>query len=300
MVSLEEKSSYQVRINESQKLTAFSNLLLGKSISQTEIADINESDEIYFEIVKAIQTNDKSLFETYFNKKNKSNPNKESPSPFVNDDFLIFCLIVGIIKFACDKSWIKNIVSLRGRNAFTITLENIINENFYSTSNLPEIILMFFKLQTPTLITNDFLTIAFKSISDNQTLFESKSDFHIICSIRAYDLIIELKESTEGSEVNLLKEFNTKFIARLKVITWFVQTIILILLLYGVIKIITLKPEIKNLFDKIGSVMKVLSLIGISQLGNFFPFIKKKLFEAMLKLFGYPRDLLKKSDTNVD
>ena len=111
MVSLEEKSTYQVRINESPKLTAFNNLLLGKPTIQPDIADLKESDELYYAIVTAIQTNDKTLFETYFNKKNKSNPSKESPSPFVNDDFLIFCLIVGIIKFGCDKSWIKNIIS---------------------------------------------------------------------------------------------------------------------------------------------------------------------------------------------
>lgn len=294
MVSLENKSTYQARINESPKLTAFNNLLLGKSIIQPEIIDLKESEEIYYGIVKAIQLNDKTLFETYFNKKNKSNPSKESPSPFVNDDFFIFCLIVGIVKFNCDKSWIKNIISLRSRNNYTITLENIINENFYSKSNLPEIVLMFFKLNNQALITNDFLTTTFKNICDNTALFENKSDFHIVCSIRAYDLIIELKESTDGSEVNLLKQFNVKFIARLKVVTWVVQTIILILLLYGIIKIISLNPEIKNSFDKIGSVMKVLSLFGISQLGNFFPFIKRRLYEILLRLFGYPNELINK------
>ncbi|ULQ52158.1 hypothetical protein [Flavihumibacter fluvii] len=300
MVSLEEKLTYNVRINESPKLTAFNNLLLRKAIRQSEVDDIKEVDEIYYAIVNAIHTNDKILFETYFNKKNKSNPSKESPSPFVNDDFLIFCLIVGILKFGCDKSWIKNIISLRGRNIFTITLENIINENFYSTSNLPEIVLMFFKLNNQALITNEFLTTTFKSISDNVTLFESKSDFHILCSLRSYDLIIELKESNDGSEVNLLKMFNLKFLARTKVITWFVQTTILILLLYWIFKTISINPEIKNTFDKIGSVMKVLSLFGISQLGNFFPFIKRKLYEIMLRIFGYPKDLIKKLKNKDD
>ena len=300
MVSLEEKSTYQTRVNESPKLTAFNNLLLGKSILQPEANDLNESDEIYYGIVTAIQTNDKVLFETYFNKKNKSNPSKESPSPFVNDDFLIFSLIVGIIKFGCDKSWIKNIISLRSRNSFTVTLENIINENFYSKSNLPEIVLMFFKLHNQASITNEFLTTSFKSISDNVALFESKSDFHILCSLRGYDLIIELKDSADGSEVKLLKEFNLRFLTRIKTMAWLVQTIILISLLYGVIEIISFKPEIKAFFDKIGSVLKVFGLIGISQLGNIFPFIRMKLFELMLRVFGYPKDLIKKVNANKD
>ena len=294
MVSLENKSTYQARINESPKLSAFNNLLLGKSILQPELTDLKESEEIYYGVVKAIQINDKTLFEAYFNKKNKSNPSKESPSPFVNDDFFIFCLIVGIGKFNCDKSWIKNIISIRSRNHYTITLENIINENFYSKSNLPEIVLMFFKLNNQALITNDFLTTTFKSICDNTALFENKSDFHIVCSIRAYDLIIELKESTDGSEVNLLKEFNLKFVSRIKILAWFIQTIILIALLYGTIEIISFKPEVKAFFDKIGSVLKVFGLFGISQLGNIFPFIKRKLFEIVLRLFGYPKELINK------
>ena len=158
---------------------------MGKPILKPDVANLKESDEIYYAIVTAIQTHNKILFETYFNKRNKSNPSKESPSPFVNDDFLIFCLIVGIIKFGYDKSWIKNIISLRGRNAFSITFENIIYENIYSTSNLPEIVLMFFKLYNQNLITNDVLTTTYKSIVDNTTLFESKSDFHKLFSIRA-------------------------------------------------------------------------------------------------------------------
>jgi hypothetical protein len=300
MVPLEEKFIYQVRINESPKLSAFNNLLLSKPIIKLDIADLNESDEIFFSIVNAIQTNNKTLFEAYFNKKNKSNPSKESLSPFVNDDFLIFCLIVGILKFGCDRNWIKNIISLRGRNSFTITFDNLINENLYSKSNLPEIVLMYFKLRDQALITNDFLTTTFKSISGNPSLFESKSDFHILCSVRAYDLIIELKESTDSSEVDLLKRFNRKFLARIKVTSWLVQTVILISLLYSTIEIISLKPEIKTFFDKIGSVLKVFGLFGISQLGNVFPIIRKKLYELILRLFGYPKELIKRLDTKSD
>ena len=74
-------------------------------------------------------------------------------------------------------------------------------------------------INDPSLITNDFLNTTFKSISENTTLFESKSDFQILCAIRAYDLIIELKEASDGSEINLLKEFNAIFIKRIKILS---------------------------------------------------------------------------------
>lgn len=291
MVSLEDKVNYHFRINESQKLTAFNNLLLGKPFSPN--SDTIETEEIYFRIASAIHLNDKATFETYFSKKRKSNPSKEYPSPFVNDDFLIFCLIVGIIKFNEDKSWIKNIISLRSRNAVTITFENLLIDNFYSRNNLPEIVLMFFQLIDQSLINNDILTTAFKSISENTTLFESKSDFHIICSIRAYDLIIILKESPNGGEVYLLREFNKKFLKRIKVLAWIVQTIVLIVIFYLGIEIVSVYPAVKEYIDKIGSVLKVLGIIGLSQIGNVLPKVRKKSYEIILLLFGYPKHLVK-------
>lgn len=293
MVSLENRINYSLRINESQKLTAFNNLLLNKNIYSLQKQELNESDEIYFGLVNAIHTNDQAVFENYYNKKNKSHPSKESPSPFVNDDFLIFCLIVGITKFGLDKSWIKNIVSIRSRNAITITLENILNENYYSKSNLYEIVLMHFQLNNSSLITNALLNDAFRGISENTALFECKSDFQILCAIRAYDLIIELKEAPDGSEINLLKQFNSRFLIRVKILSWFIQTLFLVAILYTTMEIISFMPPIKVFFDKLGSVLKIFGLFGISQLGSISPIMKRKSYENLLRILGYPKVLTK-------
>lgn len=73
MVPLEEKTGYLSRVTESHKLTAFNNLLLGKTIIVPESQDLNESEEYYFEIVNAIQKNKKVDFEKYFEKNVKVN-----------------------------------------------------------------------------------------------------------------------------------------------------------------------------------------------------------------------------------
>lgn len=300
MVSLENRTDYSLRINESPKLTAFNNLLINKTIASLQNQELNESEEIYFGLINAIQANEKAIFENYYNIKNKSHPSKESPSPFVNDDFLIFCIIVGITKFNLDKSWIKNIISIRGRNTITITLENILNENYFSKSNLPEIVLMYFQLNNPALISNNLLNDAFRSISENTALFESKSDFQILCAVRAYDLIILQKEAPDGSEVNLLKTFNAAFVKRIKVLSWFVQTIILFAVFYEAFELVSKYPSVKTFFDRIGSVLKVFGIIGLSQIGNIFPVIRRKSNEAMLRLFGYPSGLIKKLNKKED
>lgn len=282
-----------MRVNESPKLTAFNSLMLGRPFTLPSDSYSNEIDEIYFGIVNAIQNNDKSTFETHYDKKKKSNPTKESPSPFVNDDFLIFCVIVGVMKFGADKAWIKNIISLRSRSSITITFENILTENYFSKSNLPEIVLMFLQLIDQSLINNDILNIAYKSISDNSLLFQNRNDFYILCSIRAYDLIIELKVAPDGSEIVLLREFNAKFLKRIKLLSWLVQSIILVLIFYAGFEIISRYPSAKKMIDQIGSVLKALGIIGLSQLGNLLPVVKKKSYEIMLRLFCYPLNLMK-------
>lgn len=292
MVSLENRADYSFRINESPKLTAFNNLLLNRTTILTQNLDLNESDEIYLGLIQSILATEKTTFIYFYNKKNKSHPSKESPSPFVNDDFLIFCLIVGIEKFSLEKNWIKNIVSIRVRNGITITFENILNENYYSKDNLSEIVLMYFQLINPSLITNDLLNEAYIGLSKNTELFEGKSDFQILCALRAYDLIILLKESPSGSEINLLKKFNLAFLKRVKLLSWLVQTAILAALMYGAIELISYNPSIKTFFDKFGTVLKIFGIFGLSQIGNAFPVFKRKSYDSLLRIFGYPAELI--------
>lgn len=295
MVSIVDKFSYLNRISDSPKLSAFNQLLMGNTIAQQHGNEVSEADEIYFNIISAIQSNDKTAFEISYGKKSKSNPGKESPAPFVNDDFLIFCIILGVSKFKIDKSWIKNIVSIRGKNAITTTLDNLLTENYFSTSNLPEIVFMFLQNINTSLITNDFLNSTYLRINENPTLLDSKSDFQILCAIHSYNAIILLKEAPEGSEIQLLKLFGTSFVKRMKVLSWLMQAVILAGLIYGLLKLPVYSPATVEIINKYSFAFTVLGALGITLLGNQLTFISKKTHELTMRLFGYPKGLIKKS-----
>jgi hypothetical protein len=292
MVSIENRISYMERINESPKLKAFHNFILGKDVS-TLSNNVSDVDEQFFKILSTIQTNNKSEFEEIYVKKSKSNPNKDSPAPFVNDDYLIFCLIIAIIKFDIDKIWIKNIISIRNRNVTTITLENILNENYSSTSNQSEVVLMFLHLCNQSKINNDLLNIAFKNITENTTLLENRNDFHIMCAFRAYDLIIIQKEASEGNEITSLKNFNQNFKKRIKVLSWILQAVIFFGLIYGLFKLPIYSPETIPFIDKYNFVFTIIGVSGFTLIGNQIPFIKNKSQELLMRLFGYPKELIK-------
>lgn len=292
MVSIENRISYMERINESPKLKAFHNFILGKDVS-TLSNNVSDVDEQFFKILSAIQTNNKSEFEEIYVKKSKSNPSKDSPAPFVNDDYLIFCLIIAITKFDIDKTWIKNIISIRNRNVTTITLENILNENYSSTSNQSEVVLMFLHLCNQSKISNDLLNIAFKNITENTTLLENRNDFHILCAFRAYDLIIVQKEASEGNEITSLKNFNQNFKKRIKILSWILQAGVFFGLIYGLFKLPIYSPEIIAFIDKYNSVFTIIGVSGFTLIGNQIPFIKNKSQELLMRLFGYPNELIK-------
>lgn len=294
MVSLESKFAYIERVNASPKLRAFHDLLSEKNISFWHENNLSDADELFIGIISSIQTSNKEKFETIYQKKSKSNPTKDSLLPFVNDDFLIFSLIVGIKKYDIDTSWIKNVVAIRSRNAITITLENILNENYYSTINLPEVVLMYFQLIDESFITNNLLDSAYKSVSENAALFENRSDFQILCATSAYDIIIRLKNAPEGSEVYLLKQFNLKFVKRIKVLSFLLQLSILLFLLYCLLQLPVYSPELIIWINKYGYVFTVLGALGVTLIGNQFNFIKRKSQELTMRMFGYPRGLIKK------
>lgn len=233
----------------------------------------------------AFQTNNKSLFEEYYNIKRKSNPNKESPPPFVNNDFFIFSLLIGIIKFNIDKTWMQNVLSIRNRTPITITFENILNEDYISKSNSKEIILIYLYLSKNKNLTNNLLTDTYQHISNNtEQIFNKKNEFYILSSLRAYDLIIEQKEYSHS-----LLIFQKRFLQRIKYLSWIVQTGVFIILLLGVVQLISLVPSINDLFNKFDPIFGVL---GFSIVGNFIAPFSKLTYTIIAQLLGYPKELL--------
>lgn len=279
------------RVNESPKLKVFHHFLLGNEISYLSNNDSN-LDEQFFKLVLAIQTNNKTLFEEIYIKKSKSNPSKDSPAPFVNDDYLIFSMIIGICKFGTEKNWIKNIISIRNRNVTTITFENILNENYSSISNQAEIVLTFLSLYNQSKINNDLLNAALKSITENTNLLENKNDFHTLCAFKAYDFVIYQKEASEGNEITLLKNFNQKFKTRIKFLSWILRAGISFYLVYAAIKLPKYSAETVNVLNEYEFLFNVLGIFGITLVSNLIPFVKRKSQELLMRLFGYPKELI--------
>lgn len=296
MVLIEKRLKYLDKINTEPKLKliAFYSMLKVKPVSYDEDKALSEPDRIYYGIINSIVSNNESDFLHYYKIRSRSKPRDKFSSPFVSDDFLIFSLLIGIVKFGVDRDWINSILPIRSKNEITETFQNIIKEDYFSLSNIPEIVLCFLNLTNKYLINNDITNRAYLKIKDDFKLFSNHNDFKILCTLNAYDIIIDLKEIPRGSRISLLEKFNEKFNKRITILYWIIQ----VLFFYGIISLLislpNYNPKIIYLIEKYNYVFTVFGALGLSLIGNQVVIYKDKIKELMKMALGYPKELIDK------
>ena len=91
MVSIEERISYLNKIQQIPKIKLFFDLLNDKQCV-TNIANV---DVAYIGFINSLSNNNEQKFKEFYNDFSRKKPSSESL--WINDDFLIFTLILGIM-----------------------------------------------------------------------------------------------------------------------------------------------------------------------------------------------------------
>ena len=283
MVFIEEKHNYLSNLTDQPKQKALFALVSEEGI-QSPRNDVSETDAIYYSSIQAIQKNSKEEFNSQYAKISKRKVSENSAAPFVHDDFLIFTLVIGVLKFDCDKDWLLGVIRNRAKGKTTTTFENLLTGNHQSKVNNQSIVLAFLFLLDKSKITNDQLNEAYNAISDTKESFNN--DFIRIIHYRAFDIIIQFKLPRDTDEVSRLLEFETRFKKRINVFSILAYNAFLIFILYGAYQTLQYLPEDKKLVvDDLNLIIGLGAIIGLS--GNFIPKLKTKFQELILKAFGY-------------
>ena len=296
MVLIEKRLKYLAKINTESKLKliAFYSMLKVNPVIYDEDRALSEADEIYYGVINSIISNNESDFLHYYKIRSRSKPSDKFSSPFVSDDFLIFSLLIGIVKFGVARDWINSILSIRSKNEITETFQNIIKEDYFSLSNMPEIVLCFLSLTNKSLINNDLTNRAYFKIKDDFKLFDNQNDFKILCTLNAYDIIIDLKEIPRGSRISLLEKFDKKFNKRITVVFLIIQVVFF----YGIISLLislpNYNPKVIDLIEKYNYVFTFFGALGLSLIGNQVAIYKDKIKELIKMALGYPKELIGK------
>ena len=194
MVSLEKRGEYLKGILENEKFLIFYNFILsnGTSVAGESVALSDVIDESFVGILEAICSSDRQNFEKYYSQYSTRVPSLTSP--FVNDDYLVFSLIIGVKKFNIPKEWIERVLQSRkctsdDCNQSLVTFKNILLGNYNSLDNHFGTILVFQSILKEDLLLPSNKAKFYAGITS--TIFPSKkSDFLNIIELNSYDLLI--------------------------------------------------------------------------------------------------------------
>jgi len=281
MVPLEIRTNYLQQIADNWLLFSFNEFLHRQNYQISN--ELNEIDSVYLDSINGILNNDEDLFNRAFNIVSRRVPQSGSQSPFVHNDFLIFVLVAGIVKFNIDRLWINQILKLKAKNAITTTFENILIEDFGSKSNNHSVAFCFAYLIRPQEVTKNLQDSTYNEITTNGNLFNDKNDLIKLCSISAFDIIILSRQITDTQRFDSLIQFQTKFLKRVKITAKVIYNILILLVVVGVYKLVGLTPALKERANDIAIVTGILG----AGIGNYFSGFSVKIEVVIRKLLGH-------------
>ena len=283
MVFIEERHNFLSELADKPKQKALFTLVSDESLQPTN-NEVSETDAIYYACIEAIKNNHRERFNNQYSRISKRKVSQNSTAPFVHDDFLIFTLVIGVLKFEYEKEWLLGLINSRPENAITTTFENIIKGNHQSKANIQSLILVFLYLMDKTKITNEILVQAYKALSGTEQPFNN--DFMRIIHYRAFDIIIQFKLPRNADEISRLLSFEKRFKKRVNVLSYIVYNSLLLFLLIGAYLILESLPE--DWKSKINDLAVILGLAGTGLFGNFIPKLKIKIKVTLMSILGYP------------
>lgn len=283
MVPLENRLKYIEKVSSLPKVEAFRKLIFSEDIRNIKSQSIASTDDIYYGCLAAISTSDKVEFDKLYTKLNRRIVNADDPAPYVHDNLLVFTLVVGVVKFSLKADWLRQLLTARKRTDVTITLENLLNSNYQSKSNIAALVVTFLDQIDSFQFTDGLLQDAYRSITSESQLLDSQDDLVILASLKAYDIVV-LQKSPDNKELNFLQEFKRRFLSRTEAFAIVIYNLFLALIIFALYKLMHLNPEFKETLDEVGGVF---GFLGVGLIGNFIPEIRSWAIVFTRKLLGY-------------
>lgn len=211
MVSLIDRSPYLQNLVTNEKTRIFYEFLYSQAnLKFQDDTDLIAADKIFLNVLISLRNNDEKLFFENYNEISKRSPSAESSSlPFINDDFLIFSLIVGVFKFNGNRDWLISVLEKRKCSneectRMLTTYRNILAENYISQENHFGMILVFQNLILQDILSGKEKSHYYQLISSS--IFPHfKSEFLNLIELKSFDLLNSESLISADSDFNASK-----------------------------------------------------------------------------------------------
>lgn len=303
MVSLDKRGEYLAGILGNEKFLIFYNFIvsngtsvIGKNPSSSEVIDDN-----FMGILEAICDTNAQVFQKHYSQYSLRTPS--SNSPFVNDDYLLFSLIIGVKKFGLSQEWVEKVLQVRKCTSddckqTLITFKNILLQNYNSLDNHFGIILLFQSILNIELLIPNNKAKLYLDITSS--VFPSKrSDFLNIIELRSYDVLINEQLLSSDSEYQKYKEIVQNIELRVIQASNFIFYLICLIAVIGVLWSYYKYDNVKEIVQNFEAIFGFLGLPGVIVM----IFNKEKItnyFARQLRTFWGTTPLFKIKNGNYD
>lgn len=280
MVPVEEKCAISKIIESNTKSSAFSKFLNNEAI-EDNIENISPKE--YVKILKAISANNSNDFNKHFEEYTKRSLDKESP--FIYDNYLIFALIVGALRFNIKNDWLQKLLALREQNlneperSITVSFKNLINSNILTQDGFQSIILSGLVLINKASIN---ATLIKNVIMSNSNLIRVATKDAFLGSILLFSErhIAILASSEENVQ---LKEFEERFLKRVSILQNAIYSLVVGVLILLWFLIVKNEPQVEKYANTLNA---FLGLFGFAFVW-FNKAIRKSIGALLFFLLGY-------------
>lgn len=259
MVSIEPNNRILDSIKDNELLYTFYLFVNNRPLPQLNISNLNTTENIVLHSIKAISQNNESAFLLALRALSKRNPT--GSSPWINDNVLIFVILLGCKIFNKNNSLITNILNLRSKsevpekNLVTVAYKNILSNNSDYLGKMGFLHWVFdYILSKRIPDTNQIKKIYFELKANFQLL--QKDVLLKIVSERAYDLWVEYFPF-DSERIQKMENFISNFESRSKKISTALYTLVLLAFI-----IITIIFTVK-IFDSSEENQKIISYYNI-------------------------------------
>lgn len=281
MVSLEQRGEYLKGILENEKFLIFYNFLVsnGTSVIGESTNSVDVIDDVFRSVLLAICNSNGQDFQKHYSQYSSRTPSPTSP--FVNDDFLLFSLIIGVIRFGLSKEWIEKVLQARKCSSADCshtltTFKNILHQNYNSLDNHFGVILLFQSILNRELLIPDNKAKLYLDITSS--VFPSKrSDFLNIIELRSYDVLINEQLLSSDSEYQKYKEIvqnvELRIIQVSNFIFYLICSIAVICVLWSYYKYDNVKEIVQNfeaIFGFLGLPGILIMIFNKEKITNYF------------------------------
>ncbi|RZK26212.1 MAG: hypothetical protein EOO43_03470 [Flavobacterium sp.] len=282
MVSIDEIIPTERAIHSSPKANALFSFLFGETFIPP-VDELNEGEKVYFSLLDALVNNQSSKFLAQYNELNKRQIVEDQP--LVYDNYLLFVLLIGIMKFNTSKHWLKSVLSLRKtqnepEKSITISFINLIENNLLSTDGIPSILLAACLKSDKKDLDTFLIRNSFEA--NRRIVPYIEKDLFLACIVTfTYNYIVSVSITEDAVK---LRKFEKTFLKRVLLLQNIIYGLILVIIAIVWFYLISRYPKVKEFANDLGA---LLQLIGIGILAVGLNMIKNK-FGSMIKVFfGY-------------